>query len=144
MNSILKWLHKNESLVHMLVMLTVFYGLPSLGLAVFYPHLVEPLVDSALVGLVLVCLLFVSYRAASAVTEVVKNAVTRMTIEQIRDITSAPDKLMNDRVVDYSSPNTLVIERSAGGNDLSTAPGAGSEKKKKRGRPTAKAQKKGE
>ena len=112
MNSILKWLHKNENLVHMAVMLLVFYGIPTASLAVVYPSLVAPLTHSALMGLTLIALLFVSYRVATYVTDKVKNAVAQAAIEQIRDVSLSLSKVEKDSIVDYTSPNMLVVDSS--------------------------------
>ena len=110
MTSILKWLHKNEYLVHMSVMLLVFYGIPTAGLAFIYPSLVAPMTHSALMGVALIALLFVSYKAATRVTDMIKNAVAQAAIEQIRDATALVDKIEKDAVVDYTSPNMLVVD----------------------------------
>lgn len=116
MNSILKWLHKNESIVHASVMFVAFYGIPAIGLAFFHPSLVAPLMHSAIVGLVLMLLLLVSYRAATVATEAIKSAVTHAALEQIREYTISNNVSMmtSDPVVDYASPNTLVVENISG------------------------------
>lgn len=110
MSTILKWLHKNENLVHMAVMISVFYGIPTAALSILYPSLVAPLTNSAIMGLTLVALLFVSYKAASTVTEWIKNMVARATIDQIRDLTMSATKIQKDNVVDFTSPNIMVVE----------------------------------
>lgn len=113
MNSILKWLHKNEGLVHTCVMFAVFYGIPTAALSIFYPHLVVPLVNSAVVGSVLIVLLYVSYKSASAVTEWIKSAVTHATLDQMRDLALEPVKVIKDPVVDYTSSNVLVVSNTS-------------------------------
>lgn len=113
MNSILRWLHKNDALVHMSIMLLVFYGIPSATLAIVYPSLVAPLANSALMGLTLIFLLFVSYRAASAVTTMIKNAAARALLDQIRDVSLLSEAPKKEPVVDYTSPNMLVIGSSS-------------------------------
>jgi hypothetical protein len=116
MNSILKWLHKNESIVHASVMFVAFYGIPAIGLAFFHPSLVTPLMHSAVVGLILMLLLFVSYKAATVATEAIKSAVTHAALEQIREysISNNLNMTTSDHVVDYTSPNTLVVENISG------------------------------
>lgn len=109
MNSILKWLHKNDALVHMVVMLLVFYGIPTAALAVVYPSLVAPLTNSAIVGLTLVFLLYVSYKAASAVTDMIKNAAARSLLDQIRNLPVVPASPEKAPIVDYTSSNVLVV-----------------------------------
>ena len=111
MNSILKWLHKNESIVHASVMFVAFYGMPAIGLAFFHPSLVTPLMHSAIVGLVLMLLLFVSYKAATVATEAIKSAVTHAALEQIREysISNNLNMTTSDHIVDYTSPNTLAV-----------------------------------
>ena len=112
MNPILKWLHKNENLVHMAVMFLVFYGIPTAVLSIVYPSLVGPLTNSALVGLVLIALLFVSYRVATFATGTIKNAVAQAAIEQIRETSALVNKIEKDAIVDYTSPNMLVLDAS--------------------------------
>ena len=109
MSSILKWLHKNEGLVHMCVMLVVFYGIPTIALSILYPNLVEPLLNSAIGGVTLVVLLYVSYKAATIVTELIKNAVASAALDQIRDITLQAAVSVKDPTVDYTSSNVLVV-----------------------------------
>lgn len=110
MNSILKWLHKNDSMVHMIVMLLVFYGMPIATLSILYPGLVAPLANSALAGVTLIFLLFVSYRVASSVTEWIKGAVISTTLDQMPDLTSAAPKAQKDRIIDLTSPTTMIVE----------------------------------
>ena len=107
MSLILKWLHKNEGLVHMSTMLLTFYGVPTAVLAVFYPNLVEPLVNSAIIGLALISLLYVSYKTASFATEWIKRAVTQATLDEIRDLSLRNSK--SDPTVDLESSNVLAV-----------------------------------
>ena len=110
MNTILKWLRKNETLVHLAVMIAVFYGIPTAALSILYPSLVAPLTNSAIMGLTLIALLFVSYKAASAATEWIKNMVARAALDQIRDLSLSATKVQKDRVIDFTSPNVMVVE----------------------------------
>jgi len=107
--SLIKWLHKNEMLVHMSVMLVVFYALTGAVSDAFYPPLVEHLMTTMVSALILLCLGVASFKAATAATEAIKNAVTQATLEQMRDINLEAMKV-KDKVTDLSSANVLVVQ----------------------------------
>jgi hypothetical protein len=46
------------------------------------------------------------------VTDKVKNAVAQAAIEQIRDVSLSLSKVEKDSIVDYTSPNMLVVDSS--------------------------------
>lgn len=110
MNSILKWLHRNDLLVHVVVTLAVFYGIPVAWLSLTNSGMVAPIIHSALTGFTLVVLFFVAFKAAAVVTELIKSAVERADLvlagESV-DSTKSPPK---DPVVDYASPTMLVMD----------------------------------
>lgn len=109
MNQILKWLNKHETLVHMIVMFLMLYGLPLAWVWTFQPSMVYPIVTSALLGLALIFVTYTSYATASAVTSLIRNAVCRASLEQIRDI-MLDSKIERPRMIDLTSPTTLIVE----------------------------------
>ena len=109
MNLILKWLHRNELLVHMVVLLLVFYGIPVVYLSFTNSTLIAPVINSAISGFTLITLFLISYKVAVSVTDLVKIAVEKAAIEQIRDSAALITKIEKDAIVDYTSPNMLVV-----------------------------------
>ena len=109
MNEILKLLNKHETLVHMIVMFLMFYGLPLVWVWTFQPSMVYPIFTSALLGLALIFVTYVSYATASAVTSFIKDAVSRASLEQIRDV-MLDSKIERPRMIDLTSPTTLIVE----------------------------------
>lgn len=110
MNSILKWLHRNELLVHVVVTLAVFYGIPVVWLSFTNSGLVAPIINSALTGFTLVILFFVAFKAAAVVTELIKIAVERADLVLSQQHIDSPESPPKDPVVDYTSPTMLVMD----------------------------------
>ena len=110
MNSILKWLHRNDLLVHVVVTLAVFYGIPVVWLSFTNSGMVAPIINSALTGLTLVILFFVAFKAAALVTELIRAAVERADLALIQEPADSPKSNPKDPVVDYASPTMLVMD----------------------------------
>jgi len=107
----LRWLHKNEFVVHMLVMSVVFYAIPGIIAFTLYPNLVQPLVTAMLSGLVLLSIGAISFRVAVLATDAVKSALDRAVLRDIESQESSSHRVI-DRVVDYTSSNVLVVEEN--------------------------------
>jgi len=107
--SALRWLHKNEFLVHMFVMIVSFYGIPIAVSLLLYPSFIQPLITAMVSGLIIVAIGAVSFRVAIAATDAVKSALDRAVL---RDITSRPEPMSQpaDKIIDYTSPNTLLLD----------------------------------
>lgn len=146
MNSILKWLHRNDLLVHVVVTLAVFYGIPVVWLSLTNSGMVAPIIHSALTGLTLVILFFVAFKAAALVTELIKVAVERADLVLAGETVDSAKSLPKDPVVDYASPTMLVMDSLPKQNvsaDITLVPQpsdvvakAVPVEKKRRGRPT--------
>lgn len=125
MNSILKWLHRNDLLVHVTITMLVFYGIPVTYLSFVNPGLVAPIINSAITGITLIALFFISFRAAVAVTDLIKIAVERADLALTQAAPTVNDKPIKDPIVDYSSPTMLVMEtltKQGGSADVTIVP----------------------
>lgn len=109
MNQVLKWLDKHDMLVHMFVMFSMFYGIPLIWVSAFQPSMVSSIIASAVIGLCLIFVIYTSYWCASAVTRVIRDAVARAALDEIRD-TTLDLKIARPPVIDLNSPTTLVVE----------------------------------
>lgn len=109
MNQLLKWLNKHDMLVHMVVMFTMFYGIPLIWVSAYQPSMVPSIVASAAIGLSLIFVIYTSCWCASAVTRMISDAVARAALDEIRDVT-LDSKIDRPRVIDLESPTTLVVE----------------------------------
>lgn len=109
MNQVLKWLNNHDMFVHMVVMFTVFYGLPLSWVLLFQPSMVASIVASAGIGLVLILVIYFAYWFATMVTRIINDAVARAALDEIRD-TSLDTKIERPRMIDLDSSTTLVVE----------------------------------
>lgn len=116
MNLILKWLHRNELLVHMVVMLLVFYGIPVTSCFFTHPELVASLIDSAIAGFTIVLLFYISFRAAAFVTDFIGSLAIKVELK----VSDEPEpQTEKDKIVDYTSPNMLVVNAAPSESDVS-------------------------
>lgn len=110
MISILKWLHRNEFLVHVAVGILVFYGIPILFSALAYPHLLEMLVSTAIATILIISLGAFSTGVAILVTSFIKNAVAMASLQE------APRPLHEiavDKTLDLSSESVIVVKTAS-------------------------------
>ena len=109
--SALRWLHKNEFLVHMFVMIVSFYGIPIAVSLLLYPGFIQPLITAMVSGFIIVAIGAVSFRVAIAATDAVKSALDRAALRDIgsHEASSPRDR---DNVIDYTSSNVLVVEEN--------------------------------
>ena len=109
MNQILKWLDKHDLLVHMVMMFSMFYGIPLIWASAFLPSTASYIIASAAIGLCLIFVTYASYWCASAVTRVIRDTVARIALDEIRD-TTLNSKIARSTVIDLDIPTTLLVE----------------------------------
>ncbi len=109
MNQILKWLDRHDAFVHMCVMFMMFYGLPLIWVSTFQPNMVQPILSSAALGLGLIFATYGAFWCATAVTNMIRDAVASAALDDIRD-PLLDSKIERPRIVDLTSPSTLVVE----------------------------------
>jgi len=108
--NVLRWLHKNSFIVHMIVMMLAFYGVPVLVSALFYPHFIQPLTTAMVSGLILLSMGIASFKIGVAVTDAITAALDRAVL---RDLESRSEKAPDGSpTVDFDSPNTLIVDRN--------------------------------
>lgn len=109
MNQVLKWLNNHDMFVHMVVMFTVFYGLPLSWVLLFQPSMVASIIASAGIGLILIVVIYFAYWFATMITRIINDAVARAALDEIRD-TSLDTKIERPRMIDLDSSTTLIVE----------------------------------
>jgi hypothetical protein len=87
----------------------MFYGLPLIWVSAFQPSMVASILASAALGLGLIFVVYTAYWCATAVTNMIRDAVTRAALDDIRDL-MLDSKIDRPRIVDLESPSTLVVE----------------------------------
>lgn len=107
MISILKWLNRNEFLVHVAVGVIIFYGLPILYSSLFYPQALEMLVGTALGTLLIVSLGTFAAYTAFFVTSLIKNAVL---MASLQEAARPLHEIANDKTLDLSSESVIVVK----------------------------------
>ena len=107
MISILKWLHRNEFLVHVAVGILVFYGLPVLFSAMFYPQALNMLLSTAIGTVIIVALGACSTGVAFFVTSFIKDAVT---MASLHELARPLHEIAADKTIDLSSESVLVVK----------------------------------
>ena len=107
MISILKWLHRNEFLVHVAVGILVSYGLPVLFSAMFYPQMLNMLLSTAIGTVIIIALGACSTGVAFFVTSFIKNAVT---MASLHELARPLHEIAADKTIDLSSESVLVVK----------------------------------
>jgi hypothetical protein len=90
-------------------MFMMFYGLPLIWVSTFQPNMVQPILSSAALGLGLIFAAYSAFWCATAVTNMIRDAVARAALDDIRD-PLLDSKIERPRIVDLTSPSTLVVE----------------------------------